>query len=79
MNVDHRFTQTQKRYAADDLETMSEAVRYQAHVFGLVRPHVGSHVLEVGCGIGTMSRQLLELNDRLRLVCIEPNLKFLTP
>ena len=38
MNVDHRFTQTQKQYAADDLETMSEAVRYQAHVFGLVRP-----------------------------------------
>jgi 2-polyprenyl-3-methyl-5-hydroxy-6-metoxy-1,4-benzoquinol methylase len=78
MNVDHRFTQTQKQYAADDLETMSEAVRYQAHVFGLVRPHVGSHVLEVGCGIGTMSRQLLELNDRLRLVCIEPNVNCAT-
>ena len=73
MNVDHRYTQTQKRYAADDLETMSEAVRYQAHVFGLVRPHVGSHVLEVGCGIGTMSRLLLDVDQRLRLVCIEPN------
>jgi 2-polyprenyl-3-methyl-5-hydroxy-6-metoxy-1,4-benzoquinol methylase len=73
MNVDHRFTQTQKRYAAEDLETMSEAVRYQAHVFGLVRPHLGAYVLEVGCGIGTMSRQILETSDRLRLVCIEPN------
>jgi SAM-dependent methyltransferase len=73
MNVDHRFTQTQKRYAADDLETMSEAVRYQAHVFGLVRPYLGAHVLEVGCGIGTMSRQILEASDRLQLVCIEPN------
>jgi len=73
MNVDHRFTQTQKKYAADDLETMSEAIRYQAHVFGLVRPHLGTHVLEVGCGIGTMSRQILETSDRLRLVCIEPN------
>jgi 2-polyprenyl-3-methyl-5-hydroxy-6-metoxy-1,4-benzoquinol methylase len=78
MNVDHRFTQTQKQYAADDLETMSEAVRYQAHVFGLVRPYVGTQVLEVGCGIGTMSRQLLELNDRLRLVCIEPNVNCAT-
>jgi 2-polyprenyl-3-methyl-5-hydroxy-6-metoxy-1,4-benzoquinol methylase len=74
MNTDRRFTQTQKRYAADDLETMSEAIRYQAHVFGLVAPSIGSHVLEVGCGIGTMSRQILALNDRLRLVCIEPNL-----
>ncbi len=73
MNVDHRFTQTQKQYAADDLETMSEAVRYQAHVFGLVRPFVGAHVLEVGCGIGTISRQLLEIDERVRLVCIEPN------
>ena len=36
MNVDHRFTQTQKQYAADDLETMSEAKRYQAHVFDLL-------------------------------------------
>jgi SAM-dependent methyltransferase len=73
MNVDHRFTQTQKQYAADDLETMSEAVRYQRHVFGLVRPHLGTRVLEVGCGIGTMSRQILATNSALQLVCIEPN------
>ena len=73
MNVDHRFTQTQKRYAADDLETMSEAVRYQRHVFGLVRPQLGTQVLEVGCGIGTMSRQMLDTNPALQLVCIEPN------
>src|SRR5262249_58581703 len=72
MNVDHRFTQTQKRYAADDLETMSEARNYQAHVFGLVRPYVGARVLEVGCGIGTMTRQLLD--HAQQVVCIEPNL-----
>jgi 2-polyprenyl-3-methyl-5-hydroxy-6-metoxy-1,4-benzoquinol methylase len=71
MNVDHRFNQTEKQYAADDLETMSEAHRYQAHVFGLIRPHVGARVLEVGCGIGTMSRQLVHHAERL--VCIEPN------
>jgi SAM-dependent methyltransferase len=76
MNVDHRFTQTQKRYAADDLETMSEARNYQAHVFGLVRPHVGSHVLEVGCGIGTMTGQLLDVAQRVD--CIEPNLNCAT-
>ena len=72
MNVDHRFTQTQKQYAADDLETMSEAKRYQAHVFDLLRPHIGTSVLEVGCGIGTTSLRLAEIADRL--VCIEPNL-----
>ncbi|HKB14137.1 MAG TPA: class I SAM-dependent methyltransferase [Vicinamibacterales bacterium] len=72
MNVDHRYTQTQHRYAADDLETMSEARNYQAHLFDLVGPHVGLRVLEVGCGIGTMTRQLLDQAERV--VCIEPNL-----
>src|ERR1700712_2862151 len=72
MNVDHRFTQTQKQYAADDLETMSEAVRYQAHVFELLRPHIGASVLEVGCGIGTTSLRLAEIAESL--VCIDPNL-----
>jgi SAM-dependent methyltransferase len=71
MNVDHRFTQTQKQYAADDLETMSEAKRYQSHVFTLLRPHIGRHVLEVGCGIGTTSLRLAAIAERL--VCIEPN------
>ena len=71
MEVDHRFTQTQKQYAADDLETMSEAVRYQAHVFELLRPHLGRRVLEVGCGIGTTSLRLAEVADRL--MCIEPS------
>src|SRR5262245_33772975 len=72
MNVDHRYTQTQHRYAADDLETMSEARNYQAHLFDRVGPHVGLRVLEVGCGIGTMTRQLLDQAERV--VCIEPNL-----
>src|SRR5215212_7053537 len=51
---------------------MSEAKRYQSHVFELLRPHVGAHVLEVGCGIGTTSLRLAEIAERL--VCIEPNL-----
>ena len=72
MNVDHRFTQTQKQYAADDLETMSEAKRYQAHVLELLRPYIGRTLLEVGCGIGTFSLRLAEIAERL--VCIEPNL-----
>ena len=63
MNVDHRFTQTEHQYAADDLETMSEAVRYQAHIFNLMRPYVGKRVLEVGCGIGTTTRRLLDVAD----------------
>ena len=69
--IDRRFTQTQHRFASDDLETMSEAHRYQAHVLGLFRPYIGKRVLEVGAGIGTMSRSLLEMADQV--VGIEPN------
>ena len=69
--TDRRFSQTQDRYAADDLETMQAARRYSDHVFGLVRQFIGSRVLEVGSGIGTMTSRLLEVADVV--VGIEPN------
>lgn len=70
-DIDRRFTQTQDRYAADDLEIMQDARRYASHVFGLFRPYVGSRVLEVGCGIATMSRRLVDIAETV--VAIEPN------
>src|SRR5687767_14706076 len=70
-HIDRRFNQTQDSYAAEDLETIEEARRYGAHVFNLFRPHIGRRVLEVGCGIGTMSRKLAEIADEI--VGIEPN------
>jgi SAM-dependent methyltransferase len=69
--TDRRFSQTQDRYAADDLETMQAARRYTDHVFGLVRGFLGSRVLEVGSGIGTMTRRLVDVADTV--VGIEPN------
>jgi 2-polyprenyl-3-methyl-5-hydroxy-6-metoxy-1,4-benzoquinol methylase len=70
-HTDRRFNQTTDRYAADDLETIREARRYGGHVFELFRPHIGRRVLEVGCGIGTMSEKLAEITDAI--VGIEPN------
>jgi 2-polyprenyl-3-methyl-5-hydroxy-6-metoxy-1,4-benzoquinol methylase len=69
--VDRRHTQTSERYAADDLETMQGAKRYVAHLFELFRPYVGRRVLEVGCGIGTMSERLAGVADHV--LGIEPN------
>lgn len=74
--ADRRHTQTQDRYAADDLETMRLARRYTAHIFNLLRPHVGRRVLEIGCGIGTMTARLLDVADDV--VGIEPNPNCLT-
>jgi 2-polyprenyl-3-methyl-5-hydroxy-6-metoxy-1,4-benzoquinol methylase len=70
-HTDRRYSQTHEHYAAHDLETMREARRYAAHIFGLFRPYVGSRVLEVGSGIGTMSRQLVDVASLV--VGIEPN------
>ena len=70
-HTDRRFSQTQDAYAADDLETMQEARRYADHVFGLVRPFIGSRVLEVGSGIGTMTSRLVDIADFV--MGIEPN------
>ena len=69
--VDRRHTQTSERYAADDLETMQGAKRYATHLFELFRPYVGRRVLEVGCGIGTMSERLAGVADHV--LGIEPN------
>lgn len=75
--VDRRQTQTQEQYAADDLETMQGATRYAAHLFGLFEPYIGKRVLEVGCGIGTMSERLTQVADEV--LGIEPNPACATP
>ena len=50
---------------------MQEARRYGEHLFNLFRGHIGKRVLEVGCGIGTMSERLLAVADDV--LAIEPN------
>jgi len=71
MHIDRRYIQTQVRFATDDLTTMREARRYQGHVFSFFRPYIGARVLEVGSGIGTTTRILIEMAERV--VGIEPN------
>ena len=41
-----------------ELDVMASAIRYQQWVFEAVKPHLGSSILEVGAGIGTMTRWL---------------------
>ena len=70
-HVDRRHDQTQHEYAANDLEIIEEAHRYGEHVFALFRPFVGKRVLEVGAGIGTMSKKLVRRSEMV--IGIEPN------
>ena len=70
-HVDRRFDQTRHEYAANDLEVVEEARRYSDHVFSLFQPFIGRRVLEVGAGIGTMSRKLVRAADLV--IGVEPN------
>lgn len=70
-HADRRFDQTQHEYAANDLEIIEEAQRYGEYIFGLFQPFIGRRVLEVGAGIGTMSRKLVRSADLV--IGIEPN------
>jgi SAM-dependent methyltransferase len=42
------------------LETLSTSVQYTEWIYELMRPHLGSEVLEVGAGIGNLTLRLME-------------------
>jgi SAM-dependent methyltransferase len=61
------------QYIGRDLEAMSIAVNYHRWIFRFFEPYLGTRVVEVGAGIGSFSRWLLERKlERLSLV--EPSM-----
>jgi hypothetical protein len=56
-----------------ELELLMEANRYQRWLVDIVRPHLGNRVLELGSGIGNMSRHL-PVGERLLLTEVDPHL-----
>ena len=71
MRVNRQRTQLSDDFAAIDLQQMQQAPRYTDWIAGQIRPHCGKRVLEVGAGIGTITRRLLGHAD---YVCaLEPN------
>ena len=44
----------------ETLDDLSEAVHYNRWIYQMMEPYLGSRVLEVGCGIGNMTRFLAE-------------------
>jgi 2-polyprenyl-3-methyl-5-hydroxy-6-metoxy-1,4-benzoquinol methylase len=58
-------------FVLDDLRQMEFASRYNGWLYRLVQPYIGRRVLEIGPGIGNISR--LVLDDVDLLVGMEPN------
>jgi SAM-dependent methyltransferase len=51
------------------LNVLKDTYNYNHWVYSLLRPYVGNTVLEVGAGIGNITRFLLSVE---RIVCLEP-------
>lgn len=58
-------------YEGCDLEAMSNAPRYYRWVISVIKPYFGDHIVEVGAGAGSFSRQLLATNPK-QATFIEP-------
>jgi SAM-dependent methyltransferase len=72
MSVDRRYIQTDDPFIAEDLLQMELAPDYNNWIFELIKPFLGSKILEVGPGIGNISRLIAPCADVL--VCVEPNI-----
>ncbi|MGH7719417.1 MAG: class I SAM-dependent methyltransferase [Gemmatimonadaceae bacterium] len=59
-------------YKGTELESLAEARNYYRLIRRRFAPHLGSRVVEVGAGIGTFSRFLLDAPGVRELVAIEP-------
>jgi SAM-dependent methyltransferase len=60
------------RFAAHDYAGAADWIRNRAHEAWLPQ-RSASHLLEIGCGQGAMSRQLMRLGRFRRVTCIEPD------
>ncbi len=53
----------QVRYVGSELEVFAAAIRWRSYWAEIVKPHLGSDVLEVGAGIGSVTRVLSNLEN----------------
>ena len=56
-----------------ELASLARAIRYQKWIYRTVAPFMGDRILEIGAGIGNMSKWL-PVRDRLILTEIDPSL-----
>ena len=60
------------KYEGNDLEAMLVAENYYRWIFDDIKPYVGKSVVEVGSGVGSFSKLILETNPKT-LHLIEPS------
>ncbi len=71
--TDRRLTQTNDEFIAEDLQQMVSATNYNDWLYSLIEPYIGKRVIEIGAGIGTTSRKIIQ--GDVHLTAVEPNKK----
>jgi len=61
-----------QHYIGEELDLFAEAQNWKKYLSGLIFPHLGSEVLEVGAGIGTNTIVFCTKKQK-RWLCIEPD------
>ena len=67
------MSQTTFTYVGSELETFAHAHRWRAYWKSQISPYIGENVLEIGAGIGSVTRLLCN-PDMKRWVAMEPDL-----
>lgn len=57
----------------ETLERVGKLNRFNSWMFDVLKPHMGREILEVGCGVGNLTEQMLPYCDRLVGVDVEPH------
>ncbi len=61
-----------QKYVGSELDLFGTAMRWKTYYTNMIRPYLGTSVLEVGAGLG-MTTQHLCANQHGRWVCLEPD------
>lgn len=62
----------ESRYVGSELEVFAGARNWKAYWSGIIRAYVGSHILDVGAGIGSTAKAFVRL-DCARYLALEPD------
>ncbi len=65
-------TWTYEDTGLETLERVGKLNRFNAWMFDVLKPYLGRDILEVGCGIGNLTEQMLPHTDRVVGLDVEP-------
>lgn len=60
-------------YPGRELEAMDGAANYHRWILGIFKPLLGQHLVEVGAGLGSFSKLILEQHQCKTLALVEPS------